>query len=270
MKPGRGDRLASPQKENGYTPIANEILEQMAKIKLSPTQYRIIFMIWRYTYGFNRKEHDLSLSFLSNATGCEKRQLQRELKELVKMNIVKQKIKNGIGRKIGFNKHYDTWVVKTTVGGTTIGEIDIGQTSEATIGETDKGTIGEIDNQERNNINTNLKTNIYSDFTSNSDLINTLKDFEEMRKKIKKPMSDRAKRMLINELNKLADTDEKKIAILEQSIFHSWQGVFPLKEDKPQNQGQQQKPTFNNFKGRSYDAKAIEEAWLKASKDKDG
>jgi phage replication O-like protein O len=49
--------------DNGYTRIANEILEAMAKIKLSPTQYRILFVVWRYTYGFQRKEHKLSLTF---------------------------------------------------------------------------------------------------------------------------------------------------------------------------------------------------------------
>lgn len=223
-------KIASPQKENGYTAIANEILEQIAKVKLSPTQYRIILIIWRYTYGFNRKEHDLSLGFLSQATECEKRHLQRELKELEAMNIIYQIVRNGIGRKIGFNKHYDKWRVdETTIGKIDNGEMDNGQIDKGGDGQIDNATIGQIDNQERNNLNTNLKKNIYSDFTSNSDLINALKDFEDMRKKIKKPMSDRAKKILITELNKLADTDEQKIAILEQSIFHSWQGVFPLK-----------------------------------------
>jgi phage replication O-like protein O len=152
--------LTNPQKENGYTPIANEILEQIAQVKLSPTQYRIIFIVWRYTYGFNRKSHDLSLGFLNKATGCEKRQLQRELKKLEEMNIIKQNIKNGKSRAVSFNKHYDKWVVKTTIGETTIGEIDNGETDNATIGETDKGAIGEIDNQERHILNTTLKKDI--------------------------------------------------------------------------------------------------------------
>lgn len=111
----------------------------------------------------------------------------------------------------------------------------------------------------------NDKKDIYSDYTSNSDLLKAFDDFEIMRNKIKKPMSDRVKKMLINELNKLADTDEKKIAILEQSIFHSWQGVFPLREDKPQIQGQQ-KYNPNNFTPRKYDAKALEESWIRTSK----
>ena len=55
--------MANPQLENGYTRIANEILEAMAKVKLSPTQYRVLFVVWRYTYGFSRKSADLSLTF---------------------------------------------------------------------------------------------------------------------------------------------------------------------------------------------------------------
>jgi phage replication O-like protein O len=156
--------MSSPQKENGYTAIANEILEQIARVKLSPTQYRIIFIVWRYTYGFNRKEHNLSLGFLSKATGCDKRQIQRELKNLEEMKVIKQNVTNGKSRIIRFNKHYDTWVVKTDIGGITIGETDNGETDngetvKGTIGETVKGTIGETDNQE---IQTkeNIKDNI--------------------------------------------------------------------------------------------------------------
>ncbi|HEY5585686.1 MAG TPA: replication protein [Ruminiclostridium sp.] len=155
----------SVQKENGYTPIANEILEKIAQIKLSPTQYRIIFIIWRYTYGFNRKTHDLSLSFISKAIGCDKRQIQRELKNLEERKVVKQDITNGKSRYISFNKHYYQWVGEINIGETTIGEIDNGEIDN---GETVKGplvkqskvTIGETDNQERHSFKDNIKDNI--------------------------------------------------------------------------------------------------------------
>jgi hypothetical protein len=42
--------MANPQPEDGYTILANEILEAMARTKLSPTQYRLLFVVWRYTY----------------------------------------------------------------------------------------------------------------------------------------------------------------------------------------------------------------------------
>lgn len=59
-----------------------------------------------------------------------------------------------------------------------------------------------------------------------------LNDFAEMRKKMRKPLTDRALALTLSELEKLAPgDDEKKIAILNQSIQRGWQGVFPLKDE---------------------------------------
>jgi len=61
-------------------------------------------------------------------------------------------------------------------------------------------------------------------------------NFMLMRKNIKKPLSEKGKELLLIKLDKLAPgNDEKKIEILEKSIFHSWQGVFPLDGDKKTN-----------------------------------
>lgn len=62
-----------------------------------------------------------------------------------------------------------------------------------------------------------------------AELLNTLRDFEKMRKKIKKPLSDRAKSILVNKL--AGFQREQWIAILEQSILNSWQGIYPLREE---------------------------------------
>ncbi|WP_199614689.1 replication protein [Paenibacillus alkalitolerans] len=160
--------MADVQPEHGFTKLADEILEAMARIKLSPTQYRVLFVVWRYTYGFNRKEHPLSLKFISEATGCDKRQLQREITKLEERKVITQKIKNGAYRIIQFNKNYDEWIFET-IGETTIGEIDngdstnVGETVNASIGEIDNGTIGETDNQDIQK--TTLKTkHIYTIF----------------------------------------------------------------------------------------------------------
>lgn len=66
----------------------------------------------------------------------------------------------------------------------------------------------------------------------------TFDEFVEMRKKIKKPMTEKAKELAIKKLVGLArlpdtevvDTD-RAISILEQSIMNCWQGLFPLKEE---------------------------------------
>lgn len=64
------------------------------------------------------------------------------------------------------------------------------------------------------------------------DLENTFKDFIDMRKAIKKPMTTKALELLIRNLKKLTNLEEEKIAILNQSIEHGWQTVYPLKQIK--------------------------------------
>lgn len=62
-----------------------------------------------------------------------------------------------------------------------------------------------------------------------------LKSFEEHRKKLHKPMTDRAKELLLAKLSKLGRTEQEQIAILNQSILNGWQGVFPLGGEKKQS-----------------------------------
>ena len=56
------------------------------------------------------------------------------------------------------------------------------------------------------------------------------KDFEAMRKQIRKPMSERAKKLIVARLQKFGE--DKANEILEQSIVNCWQDVYPLKVDK--------------------------------------
>lgn len=154
--------MADVQPEYGYTKVADALLEQTARIKLSPTQYRIILLVWRYTYGFGRKEHNMSLTFLEEGTGCDKRSIQRELSRLEERKIIFQRIKNGAYRYIKFNKNYDEWdcltIGETTNGKTTNGETANGDSTNGSVGETTNGTIGETANQDKQSLYTNIET----------------------------------------------------------------------------------------------------------------
>lgn len=57
--------MASPQIENGYTTIANEILDHLYKQPLNGTELKVVMCILRYTFGFRRKSHKLSASFIA-------------------------------------------------------------------------------------------------------------------------------------------------------------------------------------------------------------
>ena len=106
--------MSNVQKENGFTPIANELLEVVPRYNFNGTQMKIILTVWRYTYGFKRKEHDLSINFIVNATGTSKRQIQKEVNRLIenKVLIEVQKPSFNQTRKIGFNKKYHQWTIE--------------------------------------------------------------------------------------------------------------------------------------------------------------
>lgn len=64
-----------------------------------------------------------------------------------------------------------------------------------------------------------------------NETLNTLfNEFLELRKKLKAVNSDRAIKMLINELNKYEDSTKKQM--LENSILNSWKSVYPPKDIK--------------------------------------
>ena len=60
-----------------------------------------------------------------------------------------------------------------------------------------------------------------------------------MRNKIKKPLTNRAKELTISDLKKLSGNPAEWIAILDQSVQRSYQGVFALKTEY---QGRQRVP----------------------------
>ena len=71
------------------------------------------------------------------------------------------------------------------------------------------------------------------------DLLAVLKDFEKMRKSIRKPMTDRAKQLLVTKLKNEFPPEQWK-SVLEQSIVKCWQDVYPLKEREQQRLGVEQ------------------------------
>lgn len=66
-------------------------------------------------------------------------------------------------------------------------------------------------------------------------LSNTLLDFMEFRAKTKSSLTERALELMLKKLNSLANNEQEKIDILNQSIMNGWKGVFPLKSRPTQS-----------------------------------
>ena len=81
--------MASPQLEHGYTRIANEILEALARHRLSGQQRCILDLIIRESYGRQAKEARMSYAEIATRTGIARREVMRNLKTLTDELVVK-------------------------------------------------------------------------------------------------------------------------------------------------------------------------------------
>ena len=90
---------------------------------------------------------------------------------------------------------------------------------------------------------------LLKNWTENAGLIKAFKDFAEMRKIIKKPLTDSGACLVMKKLDSWYCTQEvdvndaNKIKTLESSTLNSWQGVFELKPE------QREKTQEEIFKG---------------------
>ena len=69
-----------------------------------------------------------------------------------------------------------------------------------------------------------------------------LYEFIKMRKLIKKPMTDKALKILISKLKRLSSIPAEQVQILDNSIENNWRSVYPLKN----NSGYQNNNSYQN------------------------
>ena len=78
-----------------------------------------------------------------------------------------------------------------------------------------------------------INVSLTESHSAGAELENAINEFISFRKKLKKPMTERAISMLKNRLEKLAPgNDELKIQLLETSIYKGWLDVYPPDEEK--------------------------------------
>lgn len=83
---------------------------------------------------------------------------------------------------------------------------------------------------------------------TNQELLNALKEWHDMRKKMKKPLTERAAELNLKDLQKLSGGDERlMVSIVLQSIKRGWQGFYALKEAQTPRAAPQSSQNMEDF-----------------------
>jgi phage replication O-like protein O len=121
---------ASPQLENGYTRLANELLEELISAGLTARQWAVVMAIVRKTYGYGKKTDDIGLSQLAEMTGIAKPHVSVAVRELAARCVITRE-QGKFGHRLGVNKNHRLWLSVTDLVTLTTGMLD-----ETTVTET--------------------------------------------------------------------------------------------------------------------------------------
>ena len=170
-----------------------------------------------------------SQSTLIKKTGLSKNTLLKCLDELEKEGYIKRFKEKGENNKY----HIDINFINSKVG-TSIKNDTSSSIKNDTGGSINFNTlkVRDISNKkEKENKKSNIDK-IIEAYTKNDLLVEAIRDFIKMRSTIKKPLTDRALKGILNKLDTFASNDLDKVEILENSIMNCWPGVFELKNKK--------------------------------------
>ncbi|WP_273761562.1 replication protein [Aeromonas hydrophila] len=92
--------------DDGFTRIANELLEALIGAELTRNQAKVAFAVARKTYGFNKPRDRISDGQLGEIANLPRQKVNKAKNELIAMKVLVS-----TGREIGINKVISDWKI---------------------------------------------------------------------------------------------------------------------------------------------------------------
>ncbi|HGO5766833.1 TPA: replication protein [Klebsiella pneumoniae] len=248
--------------DDGFTRIANELLEAVMHAGLSQHQLLVFMAVMRKTYGFNKKSDWVSNEQISMLTGILPHKCSAAKSALVKRGILTQ-----TGRVIGINKAVSEWSslpVKGTEKRAYLKKVTLPESGKKSLPESGNAyypnqvnTKDKHTKDNKDNINNPPKSPRAVSFDASAVQLPDWLSAEiwsswvAYRRDLKKPIkSQQTVTQAINLLDRCRLNGYSPDEIINQSIANGWQGLFEPKGAKPQPR--QQVRVAENFSGKDY------------------
>ena len=258
--------------DDGFTRIANELLEAVMRAGLSQHQLLVFMAVMRKTYGFNKKSDRVSNEQLSELTGILPHKCSAAKSVLVKRGILTQ-----TGRVIGINKTVSEWSslpVKGTEKKTYLKKVTLPESGKKSLPESGNAyypnkvnTKDKHTKDNKDNINNPPKSPRAVSFDA---LAVQLPDWLSAeiwsswvayRRDLKKPIkSQQTVTQAINLLDRCRLNGYSPEEIINQSIANGWQGLFEPKGARPQRR--QESRVTERFADKDYGKTEIPD-WMR-------
>ncbi|HCB0786061.1 TPA: replication protein [Klebsiella variicola subsp. variicola] len=232
--------------DDGFTRIANELLEAVMHAGLSQHQLLVFMAVMRKTYGFNKKSDWVSNEQISVLTGILPHKCSAAKSTLVKRGILTQ-----TGRVIGINKAVSEWSslpVKGTEKKPYLKKVTLPESGKKSLPESGNAyypnqvnTKDKHTKDNKDNINNPPKSPRAVSFDASAVQLPDWLSAEiwsswvAYRRDLKKPIkSQQTVTQAINLLDRCRLNGYSPEEIINQSIANGWQGLFEPKGARPQ------------------------------------
>lgn len=258
--------------DDGFTRIANELLEAVMHAGLSQHQLLVFMAVMRKTYGFNKKSDWVSNEQISMLTGILPHKCSAAKSALVKRGILTQ-----TGRVIGINKAVSEWSplpVKGTEKKPYLKKVTLPESGKKSLPESGNAyypnqvnTKDKHTKDNKDNINNPPKSpravSLDASAVKLPDWLSAeiWSSWVAYRRDLKKPIkSQQTVTQAINLLDRCRLNGYSPEEIINQSIANGWQGLFEPKGAKQPSRAPSR--VSENFAGKDYGQTEIP-AWAR-------
>ncbi|EMF2455993.1 replication protein [Klebsiella pneumoniae] len=258
--------------DDGFTRIANELLEAVMHAGLSQHQLLVFMAVMRKTYGFNKKADWVSNEQISVLTGILPHKCSAAKSALVKRGILTQ-----TGRVIGINKAVSEWSslpVKGTEKKPYLKKVTLPESGKKSLPESGNAyypnqvnTKDKHTKDNKDNINNPPKSPQAVSFDASAVQLPDWLSAEiwsswvAYRRDLKKPIkSQQTVTQAINLLDRCRLNGYSPDEIINQSIANGWQGLFEPKGARPQRR--QESRVTERFADKDYGKTEIPD-WMR-------
>ncbi|ENA3220421.1 TPA: replication protein [Klebsiella pneumoniae] len=258
--------------DDGFTRIANELLEAVMHAGLSQHQLLVFMAVMRKTYGFNKKSDWVSNEQISVLTGILPHKCSAAKSALVKRGILTQ-----TGRVIGINKAVSEWSslpVKGKEKKPYLKKVTLPESGKKSLPESGNAyypnqvnTKDKHTKDNKDNINNPPKSPRAVSFDASAVQLPDWLSAEiwsswvAYRRDLKKPIkSQQTVTQAINLLDRCRLNGYSPDEIINQSIANGWQGLFEPKGARPQRR--QESRVTERFADKDYGKTEIPD-WMR-------